>query len=168
MRVSDPPPVTVEARRGSTDIHAHTERFYLSFSFSPLVGRTSTHVCPGARMHTHTRVHMCGKVREKPLSLPLFLLLFLSPSLFLPPLSLSHPFFSLPFLTLQDVRLCVSRAETVAGRARSAESRYEIYGTLRAVAMGLKIYSRLHVLVNPITNMAVLRLPASGFLFVDV
>lgn len=25
MRVSDPPPVTVEARRGSTDTHTHTE-----------------------------------------------------------------------------------------------------------------------------------------------
>jgi len=33
----------------------------------------------------------------------------------------------------------------VAGRARSAESRYEIYGAPGDVAMGLKIYPRLRV-----------------------
>lgn len=108
-------------------------------------GRTSTHARAEARTRIHA--HMCA-VRETSFSL--------FSTLYSPLLSRALSLLSLsPFLLiLQNVRHCVSRTETVAGRARSAESRYEIYGALGDVAMGLKIYPWLHVLVNPITNMA--------------
>lgn len=155
MRASDPPPVTIEARRGSTDAHMHGEAHRRTHTRSPHGGgRRHTFVQERVRTRTYTYVCMCDKGNLSPLPplVSLFvhpspppLAVFLSPSLFLS---------SLCLLILQDVRHCVSRTETVAGRARSAESRHEIYGALRDVAMGLKIYSRLHVLVNPITNMA--------------
>lgn len=135
------PPVTMGARTGSTDAltqkSTHAGAYTLALALRQ--ERTSTHIRSAklARTHAQQRAHVCGKRNLSPLRHSLS--------------RASHPF----SLSLQDVRHCVSRAETVAGRARSAESRYEIYGTLRGdTAIGLKIYSRLHVLVNSITNMA--------------
>ena len=100
MRASDPPPVTMEEGRGSTNTYTHRDVHRRAHTLTPR-GRTSTHVRSGGRTHTHVHVHVCV-IRET--------------SLFLSLSSLSPPIPSLSLsLSLSLSRLSVSLSSRTYG-----------------------------------------------------
>lgn len=58
MRASDPPPVTMEARRGSTDAHIHMEERIDAHTYTQPTGEDVDTRSSGARMHTHIYIRV--------------------------------------------------------------------------------------------------------------